>query len=397
MIEMASATDSNSVPDVEDEYELSPLQEGMLFHALLDQEEGMYLQQAVFTMARLDTEDFTRAWQKVIDRHPIFRTSFHWEGRDRPAQVVHRHLKAPIEHLDWRAFPPFEREARLTEFLTEDRKRGLPLAQAPVMRITLIRIGEDSYFYVWTHHHILLDGWSGPLIFKELFRFYEGFRRGQTVDLPAPRPFRDYIRWLRRQNLDQAEVYWRQTLSGFKSATPLPEDRSADGRRILGDRFEQAESQLSKEITANLSQFVRSQQITLNTLIQGAWALLMSRYGETDDVCFGTLVSGRTPELEGVEQMVGLFINTLPVRVRVEEDLPLGDWLKTLNSQQVEARQYEYTPLVKVQTWSEAGRGQPIFESLVIFENYPSGKDPSRAARQPSGGAGGGGVAGPGG
>ena len=140
----------------------------------------------------------------------------------------------------------------------------------------------------------------------------------------------------------------------------MPEDNSAEGRRIRGDRFEQAQLQLSEEVTTRLNQYVRSRKITLNTLIQGAWALLMSRYTQSDDVCFGTLVSGRTPELEGVEQMVGLFINTLPVRVQLADTDMIDVWLKEIHSQQVEARRYEFSPLVKVQRWSDISPGMPV-------------------------------------
>ncbi|HOE40072.1 MAG TPA: condensation domain-containing protein, partial [Rhodoferax sp.] len=371
--------------DVEDIYALSPLQEGMLFHVLREPDAGMYFQQAAFTMTGLAIPAFERAWQRLVDRHPILRTSFHWEGREKPVQVVHRNLVMKVERLDWRAFPPAEQEAHLTEFLREDRQRGLPLDQAPVQRITLIQIADNAHHYVWSHHHILLDGWSGPLLFKELFGFYEAFRRGGDLNLPKPRPFADYIAWLGRQDMEKAEAFWRDCLKGLSAPTPLPEDRSGEPRHLRGDRFEQRHVQLSETVTTALNGLVRRQQITLNTLVQGAWALLLSQYCDLDDVCFGTLVSGRTPELDGIEHMVGLFINTLPVRVRVPQDAALIPWLKGIHAQQSEMRQYEYSPLVQVQGWSEIKRSLPMFESLVVFENYPGGKDPSQAGRGQSG------------
>jgi len=368
--ELIDTTDSGVFADVEDVYELSPLQEGILFHTLRDPEEAMYFQQAVFTMAKLDVSAFEQAWQHVVDRHTVLRTSFHWEGLKRPLQAVHRHVNVPFVHLDWRAYPALEQEAQLTEYLNTDRQRGLSLSEAPLLRVTLIRISEDTFYYVWSHHHILMDGWSGPLIFKELMRLYEACRRGHTLDLPESRPF------LRQQDINKAEEYWRGVLEGFEMPTPLPEDRSAEGRRLYGDRFEQSQVHLSEEHTAELNRFVRSQKITLNTLIQGAWALLTASYSDLNDVCFGSLVSGRTPELQNIEQMVGLFINTLPVRVKVPQGQYLSPWLKQLHAQQVEARRYEFSPLLKIQGWSQVPRGQPLFESLVVFENYPGGKTP---------------------
>ncbi|MGH8490382.1 MAG: non-ribosomal peptide synthetase, partial [Gammaproteobacteria bacterium] len=243
------------------------------------------------------------------------------------------------------------------------------LGQAPLMRCALLRVAEESYYFVWSHHHLLLDGWSLPLVLKEILACYEDYCGDRELRLASPRPYRDYILWLRRQDLAQAEGFWRQALRGITAPTSLPMARSAEARRE--PRYEQQELRVSAAVTAQLQTLAREYRLTLNTLVQGAWAVLLSRYSGEEEVLFGATVSGRPAELGGVEAMVGLFINTLPVRVALPPEAPLLPWLEQLQGQQVEREQYAYTPLVEIQGWSEVPRGVPLFEILVVFENYP--------------------------
>src|SRR6185437_5673997 len=239
------------------------------------------------------------------------------------------------------------------------------------MRFALVRLADDLYEFIWSYHHLLLDGWSMPIILSYLFSCYEAERRGLTLRVEAVRSYQEYIRWFKQQSMAEAEAYWRAQLSGFQSATPLgierltsdalPEEQGSDEVGLL----------LSEELTHSLKNLARQQELTLNTLLQGAWALLLSHYSGQDEVVFGTVVSGRPAEVVGVESMVGLFINTLPGRVRFSPEQPAINWLRALQLQQTEARQYEYSPLVQVQGWSEVPRGTSLFESLFVFENYP--------------------------
>ena len=238
------------------------------------------------------------------------------------------------------------------------------------MRLALIRMSDDEYQFVWTHHHILLDGWSGSLVSRDITSFYQALSRGDDLRLPKPRPYRNYIAWLQQQDLASAEKYWREALKGFTTATPLipnhvpaptPQEPAHNARHF----------NLSTDDTVRLRDAARKHRLTLNTLVQGAWALVLSRYSGQQDVVFGATVSGRPPELEGVEEMVGVFINTLPVRVRVAPEMPVADWLRRLQKEQLETRQYEYSPLRRVQGWSEVKRGSPLFQSIVVFENFP--------------------------
>ncbi|MBD1924288.1 amino acid adenylation domain-containing protein [Microcoleus sp. FACHB-831] len=358
--------------NVEDFYPISPMQQGMLFHTIYEPNSGVYFEQLSCTIqGNLNVEFFQRAWQQVIDRHPILRTCFIWEGIKEPVQAVQRQVKLPWQQYDWQEIPTTEQQQKLEFFLQADREQGFDLKQTPPMRLTLIRLSKDSYRFIWSHHHILLDGWSNPILLKEIFDYYSAFCQGEELSLPRPRPYRDYIAWLHQQKLSQAEAFWREKLIGFGSPTTL---KITQNQLSVGDTqssYDDQEIHLSATTTTALQSLARQHQLTLNTLVQAAWALLLSRYSGENDVVFGTAVSGRPPSLIGSDAMVGLFINTLPVRVKIGASDTLLSWLKQLQAQQVDARQYEYTPLAEIQRWSEVAGGMPLFESLIVFENYP--------------------------
>lgn len=357
--------------NIEDFYPLSPLQQGMWFHSLYAPETGAYVEQLTCTVqGSLNVPAFERAWQRVVARHPVLRTAFIGEALKEPVQVVHRQVSLSLEQHDWRGLSPTEQEARIEAFLEANRRRGFNLAEVPLMRLALMRLADDAHQFVWCYHHLLLDGWSTRLLLKEVFAFYEAFCRHQNLELKPVRPYRDYIVWLRQQDLKAAEAFWRQTLKGFTAPTPLVVDHAL-ARALDGEAksYEEQCRRLSAATTAALQALARQNQLTLNTLVQGAWALLLSRYSGESDVVFGTTVSGRPVDLLGSDAMIGLFINTLPVRVQVPPTAPLLPWLKEFQAQQVELRQYEYSPLVQVQGWSEVSRGVPLFESLLVFES----------------------------
>ncbi|HEX6292636.1 MAG TPA: amino acid adenylation domain-containing protein, partial [Herpetosiphonaceae bacterium] len=360
------------VRNVEDFYPLSPLQQGMLFHSLYAPESGEYFEQLTCTLrGSLNIAEFERAWQQVVDRHPSLRAAFVWEGPKEPVQVVQRQVRLPLSYEDWRGLPAAEQRSRLAAFLDADRRRGFDLARAPLMRLTLIQRGDDEYSFVWSHHHLLLDGWCLALILREVFAFYDAGLAGQTIHLARSRPYRDYIVWLQQQDLAAAERFWRQQLKGVLAPTPLGVGLARSEQPGAQQSYGEQQLALSETTTAALRALSHQRQLTINTLIQGAWAVLLSRYSGTHDVVFGAIVSGRPATLSGVESIVGQFINSLPVRVALPPDARLVPWLQTIQAQQVELRQYEYSPLVQIHGWSEVPRGQPLFESLLIVENYP--------------------------
>jgi amino acid adenylation domain-containing protein len=358
---------------IEDLYPLSPMQQGILFDSLLGEGAGVYYEQLSCNLDGLDVRAFKAAWQRVIDRHTILRTGFVWEDLKEPMQFVQREASPVWVEQDWRGLAVEEQEERLRAYLRDDRARGVDLTGAPLMRLALFRKGGQSYHFVWGHHHLLLDGWSGALLLQEILAVYAALRGGASPRLEPSRPYGDYIEWLQQQDGSGAERFWRRELEGFTTPTPLGSDRATAGAGGQSLGRARQEVTLPAARTAELEALARRHRLTLNTLVQGAWALLLSRYSRQDDVLFGATVSGRPASLPGVETVLGNFINTLPVRVKVRPEAQLLSWLGELQEKQSELRQYEYSSLVQVQGWSEVPGGLPLFESLVVFENYPIG------------------------
>jgi len=365
---------SGGKKQIEDIYPLSPMQEGMLFHSLYAPRSGVYCGQTSCTLeGDLDALALKSAWERLVDRHGALRTGFVWEKRDEPFQVVYRQARLPWEELDWRGAEP-ERlpdlDVPLQRFLAADRERGFDLDRPPLFRCTLIRTGESRWFFLWTSHHLLFDGWCLSLLFREVFSLYEALRRGGDLRLPPLRPYRDYIAWLKKQDRQAAAEYWRGELRGFTAPNPLGIDRPAAEHGVAAG-YAEKETHLDAATTAALRVLAQHNDLTLGTVLQGLWGLLLSRLCGEQDVVFGATVSGRPAELPGADSIVGLFINTLPVRMSIPAGEPLVPWLRKLQARLVELRRYEHSPLVEVQGWSEVPRGRPLFESLLVFENFP--------------------------
>ncbi|HWS86557.1 MAG TPA: amino acid adenylation domain-containing protein [Pyrinomonadaceae bacterium] len=359
--------------NIEDIYPLSPLQRGLLFHLLYAPHSGIYFIQLNCTfVGRLDVAAFRQAWEALVSRHTILRTSFVWENLKEPLQIVRKQVELPWEERDWRGLSAEEQQAELAGLVEADRAQGFDAARAPLMRLLLVRFADDKYQFLWSTHHLLLDGWSGPVLMKEALAFYDAGHRGQEARLEPTPPYRHYIDWLQRQDTAKSEAYWRRTLAGFTAPNVLSLDRRAAATTPQEERYARYRTHLPEADLHNLRAFARRHQLTLNTMMQGAWSLLLRHYSGRDDVVFGAVVAGRPADLPGAETMVGVFINTLPVRVRIDAREELAAWLKRLQEQQAELRQYEYSQLVDVQSWSDVPRDQPLFETLLNFTNYPA-------------------------
>ena len=358
-------------PNIEAIYPLTPLQQGMLFHAISAPGSGEYVNQVHITLPELHVAAFKQAWQQAVDRHAILRTLFVWENRPQPLQVVRKAITLRFTECDFRELPePAQRDA-LSALLQAERRQDFVLAEAPLMRLQLVRRTETTYVLVWTYHHLITDGWSLANLFKEVFALYEAARQGTRLALPPPRPFADYIGWLQRQDRGAAESFWRRYLEGFSAPTPLVLD--AQGAPAVDAAPFHAEHGvlLPQALLADLRGVAREHQLTLNTLYMGAWGLLLSRYSGEPEVLFGTVVSGRPPSLSGIESMIGVFINTLPLRIRIDEAASLEVWLRQLQAQQVEREKFGHVSLVDIQKWSPLQAGTRLFECVAAFENYP--------------------------
>jgi amino acid adenylation domain-containing protein len=352
--------------NIENIYPLSPMQQGMLFHTLLTPQAGIYVPQVcLYLEGKLDINALRTAWDKVVINHPALRTAFYWEQRDKPFQVVFKQVEIPWKILDWQTISEAEqKKVELEKFLESDRSLSFDLKQPPLLRLTLIQLSAIKYILIWTQHHLILDGWSSALVIKEVFQNYYN----SPSYYPNSRPYGDYIAWLQQQDKIAAKTFWQKQLAGFTTPTVIQPFPQRENKNLTPQ--EQTRSLTPNQTTA-LQQWAKQQQLTLNTLLQGAFALLLSRYCNTTDVVFGATSSGRPATLAGVESMVGLFINTLPVRVQVLPTDNLVEWLQKLQAQQAEALEYEYTSLLEIQEWSELTPGASLFDSILVFENYP--------------------------
>ena len=348
-------------PGLEDVYPATPMQAGMLFHALHEPGSWAYFEQLCFEL-RDDVDElaFERAFAEVVARHAALRTALAWEGLPRPLQVVLAAAPLPSLRVE------LDAGTTLGAWLKADRTRGFALDEAPLMRLAWLRAGDRRHL-VWSSHHVLFDGWSMPVVLGEVLQLYGARRRGVPLALPKVTPYRDYVAWLEALDRDAGLAYWRDQLADlrepYRLALPLP-DVAAAGQGEHRLRFE-------AEFSARMRAFTRSHGLTLSTLLQGAWALMLARNSGRDDVCFGVAVSGRPPTLAGVETMVGLFINTLPLRVLVTGELGVVAWLTALQREQVIAREHQTTPLAEVQRCAGTPPGTPLFDTLLVFESYP--------------------------
>jgi amino acid adenylation domain-containing protein/non-ribosomal peptide synthase protein (TIGR01720 family) len=369
--------------NVADVYPLSPMQEGMLFHTLMQPGSGIYLMQNRYRLqGEVDEAKFRAAWEQVLARHPVLRTSFVYKSQKRPLQVVHERVELPFQAYDYRHLSAAQRATELERELSLELSEGLPFGKAPLTRFRLFRFEEGVYEFVHSFHHILLDEWCTSLLMMDFLAHYSAALDGRVPVVAKAPPYRAYIDWLGRQDAQAAERFFRDYLRGFSGATPLGlehEPSATPVRPLAPSALDDAEEvsvadvvdRLDRRATERLSALVLEHRLTLNTLVQGAWALVLSRYSGERDVLFGVTVAGRPPELPEVESIVGLFINTLPLRVCVDDDRVLLPWLSELLSNNLRLRQFEYAPLVDVQRYSELERGQSLFESLFVFESAP--------------------------
>ncbi len=357
--------------NIEDIYPLSPMQQGMLFHALLEPESPTYNEQMYFRLrGRIDTEHFKQALGSLIQRHAILRTAFIYKKSEKLLQVVCKTVDLPLIMLDWRERSAEERQASFGRLLDDDRRQGFNLSKAPLLRIHLIRLEEELWQVLWSNHHIILDGWSNPVLLKELFFLYESAMQGRRAELPPARPFKEYIVWLQKQEREKADRYWRELLADVSGPTPFNVDRLPNPVK-QADRYGKASIRLSADEAEEVRAMARRENITINTVVQGAWSLLLHHYSREEKVVFGATVSGRPAQIPDVQSMVGLFINTLPMRVDYEGDKSTRLWLREIQQQGLSLRDYEYSALADVQKQSGVEGALPLFESILVFENYP--------------------------
>ena len=288
-----------------------------------------------------------------------------------PLQVVHREVRLPWSNEDWRGASREEQDRRWTAALKNDREQPLSLTDAPVMRFALVRLADETWKFLWSVPALLLDGWSWPLVFRDASRLYEAYAKNAAPQLEPARPYRDYLEWLGQQTTAEATKFWQEQLSGFRKPTALPGDAPGRDAGEFGDgRYQQHVVQLSSDTTNALQAAARRLQVTLNTLVQGAWSILLSRQSGDTDVVFGAAFSGRPTDLPGVESIVGPFTNNLPVRVAVNAEETAGEFFRKVHERLLQLSTYQFTPLMEIQRVSEVPWRYRLFDSLIVFQNY---------------------------
>ncbi|AVE04890.1 non-ribosomal peptide synthetase [Pseudomonas palleroniana] len=363
---------------IEDVYPLTPMQEGLLLHTLLEPGTGLYYMQDRYRInSALDPQRFAQAWQAVIARHEALRASFCWNVGEDMLQVIHKPGSTPIEYLDWSHDAEEQQEPRLQALLKAEREAGFDLLNQAPFHLRLIRVGEARYWFMMSNHHILIDAWCRSLLMNDFFEIYMALGENRDAQLATPPRYRDYIAWLQRQNLNQARQWWQQNLQGFERTTPIPSDRpflrehaGHSGGMVVGDCY----TRLETRDGAQLRELAQAHQLTVNTFAQAAWALVLRRLSGERDVLFGVTVAGRPVAMPEMQRTVGLFINSIALRVKLPEDdqpCSVRQWLTDLLDSNMQLREYEYLPLVTIQEHSELPKGQPLFDSLFVFENAP--------------------------
>ena len=360
--------------DIESILPLTPVQESILFGTLASRDIGSdpgFLQVQCTLRGDLDGGVLRAAWEHVVARHPALRAAIHWENTERPLQVSQRRVELPWHEADWRGLEASTRQVRLAQLLREDRARGLDLNRAPVHRVTVLRFADDAARLVWTCHHTLLDGWSGAIVLGEVAAAYASLARGEPPRLPPAAPFRDYITWLQRQDPAATEAFWRAELDGLVAPTLLP---YVVRQRNTATNVQPTErhATLDEPTSAALRAFGRTHRLTPGTLIQGAWAIVLAGHADASDVCFGATVSGRSSPVPGIDRMVGLFTNALPVRTRVRRDDGVVSFLDTLQQRLATLHRHTHASPAALQTWSGLPGAHRLFDSLVVFENFPA-------------------------
>ncbi|MEU5002660.1 condensation domain-containing protein, partial [Streptomyces sp. NPDC021622] len=353
---------------VADVWPLSPVQEGMVFHALYDEQAvDVYTGQFGFDLVgSLDVEALRRACQALVERHASLRAGFRVLESGTTVQVIADRVEIPWREEDLSALNSTDQDAELARILDEERAKRFDLENPPLLRLAVIRLGQDKWRVALTNHHIILDGWSLPLLFQEIFAAY--LSDGADKSLRRVAPYRDYVEWLAGRDRGEAEAAWAGALEGVSETTRLVPDA---GSRSPG-MPEHVVVGLSRERTAELEAWARGRGLTLNTVVQGVWALVLGGLTGRDDVVFGATVSGRPPEVSGVESMVGLFINTLPVRVRLHPGLSLEELLGRVQAEQVGLMAHQHLGLADIQRIAGVG---DLFDTLTVFENYPVDSD----------------------
>lgn len=356
-----------SKEQVQDMYALTPMQEGMLFHALLDQEHNSHLvQMSISLQGDLDVGLFTDSLHVLVERYDVFRTLFLYEKLKQPLQVVLKQRPIPIEFYDLSACDESEKQLRYTQYKRADQERTFHLAKDPLMRVALFQMSQHDYQVIWSFHHILMDGWCFSIIFDDLLAIYLSLQNKTALSLEPVQPYSRFINWLEKQNKQAALNYWSDYLEAYEQKTTLPKKEAAFAKAFQPTQYRFS---LNRTLTKQLGTIASQNQVTLSTVIQTIWGVLLQKYNAAHDVLFGSVVSGRPTDIVGIDKMVGLFINTIPFRVQAKAGQTFSELLQAVHKRTLQSQPYEHVPLYDIQTQSVLK--QELIDHLLVIENYP--------------------------
>lgn len=353
--------------DVKNIYYLSPMQEGMLFHHIMDGHSSAYFEQlAIHFKGKLYIQKFEDSLNSVISRYDIFRTVFMYEETKRPLQIVLKERKAKLYYENIADSGVQDIPAWIEDFKARDREKGFDLTRDILIRVSVIQSGPEDYEVIWSFHHILMDGWCIGIIIQEFMAIYQGFVEGNTLELGPVQPYGTYINWLENQDKKQAGVFWRTYLEEYDRKIGIPQMKKAN-RQFYDQK--NLSFTVDEDLTKKLEQIAVRNNATLNTVFQSIWGILLHKYNNTDDSVFGSVVSGRPAEIAGVEKIIGLFINTIPVRIKCGQDDLFSDLIRQVQQSALESEKFSYLPLAEIQSASELK--QDLIDHIIIFENFP--------------------------
>lgn len=354
--------------NIEKIYYLIPMQEGMVFNSLYNKNSNAYFQQFSFEIiGQFDVSIYKEAFNSLVKRHEILRTVFVYEKVKRNAQVVLKQLIIDINYMDITSYEENNKITFINEYKSNDKSKGFDLSVGPLIRMAIIKVSTDSYKVILSYHHIIMDGWSMAIFFEELFENYSLLKNGSNVQLKSAGRFEDYVRWLQIQDTQAAKNYWEEYLLEYDQKADYPRFNAGFNNK----EYKPCEYKFSidRERTEKLKDLAKECKISFSTLFQTIWGIVLQKYNNTNDVVFGSVVSGRHADLAGIENMVGLFINTIPVRVRCNEEESFSNTALNLQNQNIKSEQYSFLPLNEIQSCCEPK--QELVSQIIAFENYP--------------------------
>ena len=354
-------------PKIEAIYPLSSMQQGLLFHHLMEGEDEGFLMVQCNIEGNLDLDTFKKAWKAVTARHEIMRTSVHWKKVKQPVLLVQPEKEIEWSFIDWSHKNKKTQDLDLEDYKKDCKKTGATLDKNPLSKITLIQKTTSSYYFLWECHHLLLDGWSSTIIIRDVFFYYKNLLSNSTVQLQAIPNFKSYNNWLKTLSKEDASLFWNNTFSNFNGATLFQQQNT----KTIASAPVIHKKKFSVETSNALKQLAKKHRVTLNTFFQGVWSIALSKYFNKNDVTFGNTVSGRSIDFPNIQLMAGMFANVLPVRATLANTKPFQENLQSIQLQQQAARNYEYCTVDQISKWADTPKDKPLFDSLFVFENFP--------------------------